>query len=166
MSLQSRGVTFGDSLVIPSSRELAMPSSPPCWRCSAPLWLHGNMMVSPLMDSDAQKDSLWGWMKHCANLPGPFLWAFSKAKVGFYCWSLADALAFPRATFWGDGWLVLAGAGLFLAYGCSDLGCLRVCVRLGIRAALMSALIHLKAAQDGFVQSPWGACPEKGALEM
>lgn len=85
-------------------------------------------------------------------LQGPFPRAFSKAKVGFYCWSLAAALAFPVATFRGDRWLVLAGAVLFLAYERSDLSCLRVCVRLGIRAALMSALIHLKAAQDDSMQ--------------
>lgn len=85
-------------------------------------------------------------------LPGTFLRAFSKAKVGFYCWRLAAALAFPAATLGGDRWLVLAGAVLFLAYERSDLGCLRVCVRRSIRAALMSALIHLKAARDDFMQ--------------
>jgi len=61
-------------------------------------------------------------------LPGPFLRASSKAKVGFYCWSLAAALAFPAATFWGDRWLVLAGAVLFLACERSDLSCRGVCV--------------------------------------
>lgn len=40
----------------------------------------------------------------------------------------------------------------FLACECSDLRCLWVCASLGIRAALMSAPIHLKAAQNDFMQ--------------
>lgn len=152
-SLYSQGrITFGDDLVIPSSGELALLRSPH-WECSAPLQLYGNTTVSPLVDGDAQEKGLWDWMKlPCFWLPGPFLWAFSKAKVGFYCWSLAAALTFPTATSWGDQWLVLAGAVLFRAWKHSDLSCVQVCVRLGIRAALMSALIHLKAAQDDCMQ--------------
>lgn len=155
------GITFADGLVIPSSGELALLSSPPHWECSAPLQLHGNTMVTALVNSDAQKKGLWDWMKLlCFWLPGPFLWAFSKAKVGFYCLSLAAALTFPMAmaTSWGDRWLISAGTVI----SClrtqwsehSGLSCVRVCVSLGIRAALMSALVHLKAAQDDFMQSP------------
>ena len=53
-----RGVTFGDGLVVASAGDLAALSSPPRWGCSAPLRLHGSTTVSPLVDSDAQKNRL------------------------------------------------------------------------------------------------------------
>lgn len=74
---------------------------------------------------------LWNWKLPCFWLPGPFLWAFSKAKVGFYCWSLAAAVTFPTATSWGDRWLVLAGTVLFCAWKHSDLSCVLVCREAG-----------------------------------
>lgn len=143
-------ITFGEDLVIPSFGELALLRSPH-WECSAPLHFIGTQQHL-LLRTEMPKKRVCGTEWSCFCLPSPFLWAFSKAKVGFFCWSLAAALTFPTATSWGDLWLVLAGTVLFRAWKHSDLSCVQVCVRLGIRAALMSALIHLKAAQDDFMQ--------------
>lgn len=63
------GVTFGDGLMIASSGKLDVLSSAPHSGCSACLWLHGSVMVSALMDSDAV-----GLDKGpCLWLLGPFL---------------------------------------------------------------------------------------------
>lgn len=71
---------------------------------SAPLRLHGNATVSSLVDRDAQKNRLWGWMKLCADghafgYRAPSCELSPRQRLFFYCWSLAAALASPMATF-------------------------------------------------------------------
>lgn len=96
---------------------------------------------------------LWGWIKgRACGYWGPSYELSSRSRNQPSLQSSAAALTFSMATFRRDQWLALAGAVLFLACKCSDLSCLQGCMRPGIRAALMSALIHLKAAQNDFIQ--------------
>lgn len=103
-------MTFGDGLVIPSSGELAVLSSSPRWGCSAPRWLHGSTTVSSLVDSDAQKNRLWGWMKRCADRHGfgyraPSCELSPRQRLGFTAGVWLPLLLSPQPPFEGiDGW--------------------------------------------------------------
>lgn len=95
------------------------------------------------------------WSCYAFGYQAPSCEPSQKQRLVFtaWAWLLLSLSPWPRPPLEGiDGWF--RQELLFRACEHSGLSCVRVYVSLGIRAALMSALVHLKAAQDDFMQSP------------
>lgn len=108
--------------------------------------------MSPPVDRDAQKKGCGTGSCHAFGYQAPSCEPSQRQRLGFTAGAWLLLSLSPRPPLEGiDGWFWQELFYFVLGNTVISAVCWSA-VRLGIRAALMSALLHLKAAQDDFMQ--------------